>query len=433
MFKQLKKSLLLKSVILFLFVVVVFHFGYLLHKWIFSSVQTEFALFVEDAYDSIDISDTFFIRKESILKDQSSGVISYLVDDGEKIAKNEEIAAFYTDESSIAKREQLIKLDAQIEKLKQLNVVTDATSANPVTIDKQIFKDVKSMIMDINNKDLKKHRRDRENFLYLMSERQIVTHQTSNFLEQINDLKKEKSEIKISDNEVCKYVKAQEPGYFVKKVDGYESLVDYETVDNFSLADFDKISSKIETSDPSTIGKIVLDQNWYIAARVKIDDVVRFKRGSELELLIPSIFSKKISTIVQSVNQKDKMKDAIVIFKCDILDENLISSRRGELKAIFNQYSGIRIPRCALHEKIVNEVVEDEGGRREISKTLKGVYVVNAKKLEFKEVIPLCIDSKYIICKQNPDPQELFSNETVKVYDRVVTWGKNLYDGKNIW
>lgn len=432
MFKRLKKLSLIKFVIVFLTLIFIFCFGWFTYRYFFPSVQTEFALFVDNAYDSIDISDSFFIRKESILTAQSEGELSYLVDNGEKVANGENVAAFYRDKRSIAKREQLVKLDSQIEKLKQLSTVSDTMAANPIAIDKQIFQDVKNMMIDMTNKDLKKYRRDISDFLYLMSERQIVTHQITDFSEKINELKKEESKIKLFDSEICKYVKTETPGYFVKKVDGYESLVDYENVGNFFLSDFDKIPTKVEENNANVIGKIVSDQNWYIAARVKSDDAIKFKLGSELELLVPSIFSKKISTIVHSVNQRDKMHDAVVIFKCDTLNEDFISSRRGELKVIFSQYSGIKIPKCALHEKNVSTVVEDENGKHEVCKTLKGVYTVNARRLEFKEIVPLCTDSRYVICKQNPDTQELFNGETVKIYDRVVTKGRNLYEGKNI-
>ena len=40
--------------------------------------------------------------------------------------------------------------------------------------------------------------------------------------------------------------------------------------------------------------------------------------------------------------------------------------------------------------------------------------------------------SGFVICKQEPDDDELFSGSTIKVYDKVVVEGVDLYDGKVI-
>ena len=75
----------------------------------------------------------------------------------------------------------------------------------------------------------------------------------------------------------------------------------------------------------------------------------------------------------------------------------------------------------------------DSGGKeKEEKKKVQGAYVVSGNVLEFKEVAIAYSGEDYIICKQSPDEDELFNGETVELYDRVVTEGTDLYDGKNV-
>lgn len=433
MLKDLKNSLFIKFTVMILGFLFFLHLIYMVYGLLFSSVKTELVLWVDDIYDYINVSESFFVRKEYVLKETPSGILTYFVKDGEKVAKDSTIAAFYKDDQDIIKKDQVANLDSQIEKLKQLNEVSETAVANPLAIDKQVSQKIKSMLINLNDRNLRDFKKDSDNFLYLVNERQIATHQVPNFSSEIEELEREKSKIQFSENAINKYVRTQVPGYFIKKSDGFESYIDYDSVKNLSMDEFDAIPlSSGYSDDKETIGKIVLDQNWYVVTKIKKDDALKFKQTKEIELLVPSISSELMSAKIETINQKDNKHDAIIIFKCDRLNEEILSSRREELKIIFGTYSGLRIPKCALHEKIVKENVKDDENEVEISRTLIGVFVVNAGKLEFREILPLYTNSKYVVCEQNPEKEKLFYGTTVQNYDRVVIEGKDLYDGKSI-
>ena len=48
------------------------------------------------------------------------------------------------------------------------------------------------------------------------------------------------------------------------------------------------------------------------------------------------------------------------------------------------------------------------------------------------EVVPIYIDSSYVICKETPGEEELFSGSTIQMGDEIVVEGVELYDGKHI-
>lgn len=96
-----------------------------------------------------------------------------------------------------------------------------------------------------------------------------------------------------------------------------------------------------------------------------------------------------------------------------------------------NDYSGIMINKRALHENTVKKSVTDENGSESIiEKKVQGVYVLYGNKLQFKQIVPIYYADKYVICDASPQPDQLITNDTVRLYDRIIVGGTNLYDGK---
>ena len=87
----------------------------------------------------------------------------------------------------------------------------------------------------------------------------------------------------------------------------------------------------------------------------------------------------------------------------------MVSGRTAQFKYIVNSYGGLRVSRSALR---FNEDQE------------RGVYVVVSGKLVFKKINVEYWGDDYLICTQEEDGDHL------KLYDRIVTEGKDLYEGK---
>ena len=62
------------------------------------------------------------------------------------------------------------------------------------------------------------------------------------------------------------------------------------------------------------------------------------------------------------------------------------------------------------------------------------VYIQLGNEILFKQIVPLFTGDDYVICKQDPEDDELVTDEfgILKAFDEVVVEGANLYDGKII-
>ncbi len=116
------------------------------------------------------------------------------------------------------------------------------------------------------------------------------------------------------------------------------------------------------------------------------------------------------------------------VFGCDELNSVVARGRTARFKLVINSYGGLRVPRKALRY--------DENGER-------GVFVESGQTLVFKKVEVIYWDDDYVICKQNvmkkhdtSDSDDIYDEEIdnsyLKLYDIIVTEGKELYDGKFI-
>lgn len=131
------------------------------------------------------------------------------------------------------------------------------------------------------------------------------------------------------------------------------------------------------------------------------------------------------------MNQKTKTDDGALILQCNYMSDVLASLRQEELQIDVETYEGLYVSKSALHEDEITTIVTDDNGNEiEQSERVQGVYVINGNILEFKEVVIAYSGDDFIICKQTPSEEELFGDETIELYDRVVVGGTDLYDGK---
>ena len=100
---------------------------------------------------------------------------------------------------------------------------------------------------------------------------------------------------------------------------------------------------------------------------------------------------------------------AVYVFECDTLTASVASGRTAQFKYIVNSYGGLRISKSALR------YTDDD---------VRGVFIVQGGKLVFRKVNVEYWGEDYIICTQEADDGYL------KLYDKIVTEGKDLYEGK---
>lgn len=399
----------------------------------FTQIKTESAALMTVS-DSIPATG-YFIRDESLIKYDGSGVISYTVEDGDKISVGEPVAKVFKDSEAASDKRTIDKLEQQAANLEQLEETDKTVMQAPDVIDKNISTNLSGAKINASKKNFTEADKCINTALYSINQRQLVTQKTEDFSDKVEQLKKKAEELKKKYPSYGKEksVLSTKTGYFSSVIDGYENYFSTDDIDSLEVGSLDDSKLVKKNIDENVVGKTIVGVYWYIACEVSADEAIQIKNAYSLSVDIPMTNNHNISVELEEVRQKTKSSRAVVILKGSYMNKDMINLRKEDIAIVKNTYEGIYVPRNAVHEQRVTEEVTDQNGKTTTeTKTVEGVYIMIGNELQFKQIVPLYTGDGYIICKQNPQPDDLVTQDIglLKAYDDVVVEGANLYDGK---
>ena len=158
------------------------------------------------------------------------------------------------------------------------------------------------------------------------------------------------------------------------------------------------------------------------------------KEGNRLTVSMPFATTMEIPAQIVAVNQTDKEAEAAVVLKCNYMDASIANVRKETIQLNIETYEGVRVSQKAVHfETITKTVTDEEGNETQVTREVRGVYVLHGNEIKFVEIIPIFSSTNYVVCKVDLDEQEakdLMTDSTIALYDEVVIEGTDLYDGK---
>ena len=362
-----------------------------------------------ETYNGIEIT-AYAIRDEEILTTESSGVISYNVEDGGKIEKDGSVANIYSSEEEADNQVKISNLQKAIKDLEEIEGYNDIEAVDIDMLDARIDNKLLELISRVNKGVISGDDTSSEDLLKLLNRRQIVTGVSDGFDELLSSYKAELKAIKSSSGGPKARVKTKKPGYFVSNIDGYENVLNSKNIKKLTAKKLKNAKPiEIETSGRA-VGKIVSDYEWYLAAVISLDDSLKLTEDTELTLLTQFDSVKKLPVKVKYINKGSLGNDALVVFSCTYMNNDLANMRKHDMKIVLESYSGLQVDSKAIR------FVDGK----------KGVYVVSGSVMNFVPVNVLYSTDSYSICETQTTGVRL------KLYDEVVIKGKNLYDGKVI-
>ncbi len=400
----------------------------------FTQVKTETAN-IMTVSDSIPAKG-YFIRDEQLITYDGGGVISYLLNDAEKISKDEAVAYVYTDAQAANDKKYIEKLEQQIKDLEQLDNSVNSILLAPDELDKNISSSLSKAKLNASEKDFSDADKNITAALYSINQRQLVTGKTQGYSKKIEELSKKVSELKKKyENNKAKSIISSQTGYFSSTVDGYESFYNSKALSSIKIGDLDEKKITRRSVGKNVVGKTVEGVYWYVACEVSAEEAIQIKESSSLSVDIPLANNHNISVELHCINQENKNSPAVVVLKGSYMNKEMINLRREDISIIKNSYNGIYVSRNAVHDQQITETVTDKTGKEKTeTKSVKGVYILVGNEILFKQIVPLYTGEGFIICMQNPKDEDLVTDEigVLKAYDEVVVEGANLYDGKII-
>lgn len=429
-----RSALIKKGIMMILTVLVIAYVIYVICRASFTQVKTITAR-ESIAYNSIN-TNCYIVRDETLIEYGGGGVISYIVEDGDKVSVNEAVAGVFDNADAAGTKQEIADLKAQIESLTQLQKNADALGQSPDELDKSIHNGLVQANAAICSGKLSEAQDCANSVLYYINERQLVTGKATDYNDRINQLQARLTELEKLGVKQKKGIDVKAPvtGYFVSSADGYENLITTKQLTELMPGDVDFGELSARTVSDKVIGKTINGVYWYAVCNVSAEDALKIKNAGALRLDLPTVSAEKINVELFALNQRNKNSDAVAIFRGTYMSDSMAALRQGEVSVILNEYTGISIPKAAVHElEVTKKTTDEDGNKTEETKTITGVYVRMGNEVSFREIFPIFSGESIVISSMDSDLKP-FSEEVGKleVYDEIIVEGANLYDGKII-
>lgn len=397
-----KGNWLIISVVVLIVLFVVIQFYKVTHIELKTQTAT-----VSTVYDKAS-SEALFIRDESVVEKAAIGVTVPCFEDGDKINVKGNVAMQFSSSKAAANYSKYTDLTNQIKYYQTLEAQTVGQSANLETINEDIEQKVINYADGLCKNKIGDTAQELDSVLV---RRQLIIGEDVDLLSIIENLRDKRNSYS-SFSKPDKYIKTDESGVFSSYTDGYENIIDFDKAEETSVKEFKSALNAVDKSKDvaDKVGKLVTSYTWYVQTLVSTDTVKNLENGDYVNIVLKDDSSKEFKAeIVSGADVSLGQKQTLLVLKLNEMDADIAKLRKAEIEIRRNKYEGIKIPSEALH------VVDGK----------KGVYVLIASQIKFREVNIIYSDDDYVLAEYDES-----NTNSIHLYDKIITQGKDLKDGK---
>jgi hypothetical protein len=360
-------------------------------------------------FEDVIKTEGFVLHDETVITSNRSGVIDYIRNDGENVAKGGEVAAVYKTDQDAANFRKIQSLNDQIQKYQQAGSSTNVESIDIDILGSEIQKSFLELSAAADSTDVAEIAAIKSDMLSLLNKKQLATGEVTNFNTQIAQLQKQCSALSKETSAQTGTICAPVAGYFVSSADGFENAYDYTKALSITDKDVKKLLSAKASVKSGAVGKIISGYESYIVCGLSADDAYKLHVGGSVQMKFLLSSQPAVSVTVAAINKSSS--GVAAVFKCASMSSALAGIRRQTVEIVDASYTGIQV---------LDSFVHVIGGT-------KGVFVRNGDIAQFKKLDPIYSAAGYTVSSINNT-----KTGYLQVYDEVIENGDDLYDGKVI-
>ncbi|MDE6413506.1 MAG: hypothetical protein K2K42_06445 [Eubacterium sp.] len=373
------------------------------------NIKTQVAM-AATVYDTIDTR-AVIIRDEKAVEG-IDGIALPAVADGEKVNAGGEIAMSFSSAENAEKYSNYLALEEKHKHYTELENTAVGSVTDIELLERNILTDVNSYIRSIGRNDINGADNYAFNVNDDLTKREILVGERVDFSASISEIEKKLANIDVSSCKPTGYITAQKAGFYSKYTDGCENMIDYSKVKNMSLKDFDECLTNALSAKGSTMkgGKIISSFVWYFACVVNAEEVADLKDGQSAHVIVKSTDKDLKCTVVKGADVALSADKTLLILSCNEMDKNISSMRLEDIEIRVKSYTGIKVNSSAVHD------LDGE----------KGVYALVSNIAKWRRADILYTGDGYVILSYD-DPD---IKNGIKLYDKIIIRGRDVYDGR---
>lgn len=406
------KDRLLKILSVLAAIVIVVFFAAEIYSLSVRTYSTQVA-YEQKVLDTVD-AQMFVIREETVLTVPLTGVVVPMADNAERVSKGSAIAAVFSNEEAAENYVKVLSLQNKLETYQKIDGQLRLSNVDLDKLTDEINSEFKNILNCSYNNDYGSLSDTKLSFSEKISRKQISLDKEVDCASKISQLQNEISALS-SGSVPMQIITAEASGYYVNKEDGYENVLSVDNIDELTAEQLEEaFDSKRNEPTPGSIGKIIDGYNWYIAAVIDSAHAASIEKGKNVKLIFGDSDDDSVATYLYSVKKIDDKK-SLVVFRCTLMNDDLVSLRKVNGKIVLNEFVGLKINRDAIRI--------DENGNT-------GVYVRRGNIVNFRSLNIIYSEDSFVIASKPDEESGIVLPYThLKQYDEVIISGKELKNG----
>ncbi|MBR5976398.1 MAG: hypothetical protein IK046_01135 [Clostridia bacterium] len=398
------KKLLIGALSVLLIVYIVYQAYMIIHNPVGTELAYEFT--VEDKLTA----DVFVARDETYVINRQKGTVIAAVENGSRVSKGEEVAHIFSETEAADTYLKLRELEQEIDRYERLAKQSDNYLFNVRDLENYIDEETIDLVTLISERNFSRLDEQVNDFRNKVVTKQISTGSAIDFGSKLAALKAQYETLS-KENIKHRNVVASESGYYINGADGYENIVDCKEIKNITTDEVRAaLAAEPKAVPEDAVGRIVKEFNWYLITVVESKQVSGLKTGRSITVNLPYSSISSIDAKVYAMSENRDTGEIALVLSCNLMNPDVASLRHEAAEIVIASHTGLKIPTSALR-------VNDDGD--------KGVYVLSGNIAKFKKVNIIYSEKDFVLSKA-----EEGQDGYVRLYDNIITEGKDLYDGK---
>lgn len=362
----------------------------------------------------------YIFREQTLITAPTDGYVYCEAAEDERVSTGEAVMYIFKNEVNLTAMSELKAVEEKIKELSEGIRTSEVYSSDTAKIEQTIAQSLRDVSRLGARGNIQRVAEVSKAVNSLIEKRRIISGeiQPADRKNELEELKRQKAELEQKYNIERTIIHSPRTGAFTSRLDGLEEKLDPKMLEGINLdyiKELDKLSAEPESVQKATsgqsIGKIVNNFVWSLAAVVEKDKVEGLAVGDRLQLRFPDVGIETVSGTVTRITPEQSGK-VIVIVESNKYFENVYSSSRVRVELVRSSYEGFRIPAKSLR----------------MTDGVMGVFVIRSNKARFVPVELLYNAGSWVVVREITESAE--NPKVLKLYDELIINGKDIFEGK---
>ena len=373
------------------------YFGYYVFNVLNEPYRTT-QVYTYTAHDSV--AAVGLVVRDSLLLPAQDGILEITRAEGEKVGKGQQVALVYRDSQAQANQAQIAKLELDIQLLEEsIDQSVDVESA--ARLDEDILQAVVDLRASYALGDYNQLRTQAIAVKSGVLKRGYTYGEglsSDDLSAQLRALREQLDALTRQSARATTRINAPVSGVFSSLVDGFESRLNPEALRQLTPTSLQELIDTPVVGDAGSMGKLITSDTWYLAVNLPKEAAGRLKEGDTAVLRFSGDLNQDLKMNVDRIGPVEG-KVTLVVFSSNHYLALATLLRHQAVELIFESWSGLRIPKEALHLEDVADSGADGSGDSPAVATRTVVYALVNGRIESRQVAVVHEDDDYYVVR----------------------------------